>query len=33
MKFRWSEISWNEDIRRRCGVVDVAEKVRETMLR
>ena len=32
MKESWSEILWNEDIR-RCGVVDIAEKVREARLR
>ena len=33
MKESWSEILWNEEIRRRCGVVDIAEKVRKTRLR
>jgi hypothetical protein len=33
MKESWSEIMWNEGIRRRCGVVDIAEKVREARLR
>jgi hypothetical protein len=28
-----SEILSNEEIRRRCGVVDIAEKVREARLR
>jgi hypothetical protein len=28
MKESWSETLWNEEIR-RCGVVDIAEKVRE----
>jgi hypothetical protein len=32
MKESWSEILWNEEIR-RCGVVDIAEKVREALLR
>ena len=32
MKESWSEILWNEEIR-RCGVVDIAEKVREARLR
>ena len=32
MKESWSEISWNEEIR-RCGVVDIAEKVRKARLR
>jgi hypothetical protein len=27
-----SETLWNEEIRRRCGVVDIAEKVREARL-
>jgi hypothetical protein len=33
MKESQSETSWNEQIRRRCGVVDIAEKVREARLR
>ena len=33
MKESWSETLWNEEIRRRCGVVDIAEKVREARLR
>jgi hypothetical protein len=33
MKESWSEILWNEEIRRRCGVVCIAEKVREAWLR
>ena len=33
MKESWSKILWNEGIRRRCGVVDNAEKVREARLR
>jgi hypothetical protein len=33
MKERLSETLWNEEIRRRCGVVDIAEKVREARLR
>jgi hypothetical protein len=32
MKESWPEILWIEEIR-RCGVVDIAEKVREAMLR
>ena len=28
----WSE-TWNEEMRRRCGVVDITEKVREARLR
>ena len=32
MKESWSEILWNEEIR-RCGVIDIAEKVREARLR
>jgi hypothetical protein len=32
MKESWSETLWNEEIR-RCGVVDIAEKVREARLR
>ena len=32
MKESWSEILWNEEIR-RCGVIDIAEKVREALLR
>jgi hypothetical protein len=32
MKESWSEILWNEEIR-RCGMVDIAEKVKETRLR
>jgi hypothetical protein len=31
MKESWSE-TWNEEIR-RCGVVDITEKVREAWLR
>ena len=31
-KKSWSEILWNEEIR-RCGVVDIAENVREARLR
>ena len=33
MKESWSEILWNEEIRRRCGVVDIVEKAREVRLR
>jgi hypothetical protein len=33
MKESWSETLWNEEIRRRCGVVDIAEKVRKARLR
>jgi hypothetical protein len=33
MKESWSETLWNEEIRRRCGVVDITEKVREARLR
>ena len=33
MKESQSEILWNEEIRRRCEVVDIAEKVREARLR
>ncbi len=33
LKENWSETLWNEEIRRRCGVVDIAEKVREARLR
>jgi hypothetical protein len=33
MKKSWSETLWNEEIRRRCGEVDIAEKVREARLR
>jgi hypothetical protein len=33
MKESWSETLWNEEIRRRSGVVDIAEKVREARLR
>ena len=33
MKESWSEILWNEEIRRRCGVVDIAVKVGEARLR
>ena len=33
MKESWSETLWNEEIRRRCGVVDIVEKVREARLR
>ena len=32
MKESWSETLWNEKIR-RCGVVDIAEKVEEARLR
>jgi hypothetical protein len=32
MKESWSEILWNEKIR-RCEVVDIAEKMREARLR
>jgi hypothetical protein len=32
MKESWSETLWNEDVR-RCGVIDIAEKVREAKLR
>ncbi len=32
MKESWSETLWNEEIR-RCGVVDIAEKMREARLR
>jgi hypothetical protein len=33
MKESWSETLWNEEIRRRRGVVDIAEKMREARLR
>jgi precorrin-4 methylase len=33
MKVMQSETLWNEEIRRRCEVVDIAEKVREAKLR
>jgi hypothetical protein len=33
MKESWPEILWNEEIRRRCGVVDITEKAREARLR
>jgi hypothetical protein len=33
MKESWSEIVWNEEIRRRCEMIDIAEKARETRLR
>jgi hypothetical protein len=33
MKERWLETTWNKEIRRRCGVLDIAEKVREARLR
>jgi hypothetical protein len=33
MKESWLETLWNEEIRRRCGAVDIAEKVREARLR
>jgi hypothetical protein len=33
MKESWSKTLWNENIRRRCEVVDIAEKVREARLR
>ena len=32
MVWKWSETLWNEKIR-RCGVVDIAEKMREARLR
>jgi hypothetical protein len=32
MKESWSETLWNEEIR-RCCVVDIAEKMREVILR
>ena len=32
MKESWSETLWNEEIR-RCGVVNIAEKIREARLR
>ena len=32
MKESWSETLWNEEVR-RCGVVDIAEKMREARLR
>jgi hypothetical protein len=33
MKESWSGILWNKEIRRRCGVVDIVEKLREARLR
>jgi hypothetical protein len=33
MKESWSETLWNEEIRRRCEVIDIAEKMREARLR
>jgi hypothetical protein len=33
MKESWLETTWNKEIRRRCGVLDIAEKVREARLR
>ena len=33
MKESCSETLWNEEIRRRCGVIDIAEKVREARLK
>jgi hypothetical protein len=33
MKESWSETLWNEEIRRSCEVVDIAEKVREARWR
>jgi hypothetical protein len=33
MKESWSEAVWNEEIRRKCGVVGIAEKVSEARLR
>jgi hypothetical protein len=33
MKESWSETLWNEEIRRRCGVVDITEKMMEARLR
>ena len=32
MKESWSETLWNEEIR-RCEVIDIAEKVKETRFR
>jgi hypothetical protein len=32
MKKKWSDTLWNEEIR-RCGVVNIAEKVKEARLR
>jgi hypothetical protein len=31
MKESWLDTLWNEEIRRRCGVVDITEKVRESL--
>jgi hypothetical protein len=33
MKKSRSQTLWNEEIRRRCGVVGIAEKAREARLR
>jgi hypothetical protein len=33
MKESWSETLWNEEIRTRSGVVDIAEKVSEARMR
>ena len=33
MKESWSKTLWNEEIRKRCGVVDIADKVKKVRLR
>jgi hypothetical protein len=33
MEESWSETLWNEEIRRRCGVVDIAKKVEGSKVR
>jgi hypothetical protein len=33
MKESWLETLWNEEIKSKCGVVDIAEKVRKGRLR